>query len=279
MPSIAFDRAAGYYDATRGFAPGVAEQIRDGILAYTGARPESRILELGVGTGRIALPFIRAGYDYLGVDLARPMLQRLRAKLLPVEAGAPARPGLLAQADVTRLPLASGGFDVALAVHVLHLVDGWQLALQEARRVLRCPGGRLLIARDDHGAGDTSPRRLVAREWSRILEELGVGHLPHGPGIGRGERERPDEMLLACLRELGAHTERVVLAEHTETQLSARAAVQRHIDRVHSSDWRLPDDVHAEACRRLLAWLDSDCAEPDRTQIATARFQALAAWW
>ena len=58
MSPASFDRAAEYYDTTRGYAPGSAEGIRDAIVTYTGAGRNARFLELGVGTGRIALPFI-----------------------------------------------------------------------------------------------------------------------------------------------------------------------------------------------------------------------------
>ncbi len=39
-----------------------------------------RALELGVGTGRIALPLARAGVDVHGIDLSPDMVARLRAK-------------------------------------------------------------------------------------------------------------------------------------------------------------------------------------------------------
>ncbi|NEB04967.1 class I SAM-dependent methyltransferase [Streptomyces sp. SID13726] len=39
-----------------------------------------RALELGVGTGRIALPLARRGVEVHGIDLSRAMVQRLRAK-------------------------------------------------------------------------------------------------------------------------------------------------------------------------------------------------------
>jgi len=43
--------------------------------------PGSSILELGAGTGRVTLPLARAGYHVCAVDLAKPMLDRLRARL------------------------------------------------------------------------------------------------------------------------------------------------------------------------------------------------------
>lgn len=42
--------------------------------------PGGRVLELGVGTGRIALPMIGRGLEVWGVDASPEMLQRLKAK-------------------------------------------------------------------------------------------------------------------------------------------------------------------------------------------------------
>ena len=36
MPGVVFDRATSFYDVTRGFPPGVAEQVRDQIARCTG---------------------------------------------------------------------------------------------------------------------------------------------------------------------------------------------------------------------------------------------------
>src|SRR5215211_953512 len=146
MPGVSFDRAAEYYDATRGYRDGSAERIRDAIVAHTGAGPSTRWLELGVGTGRIALPFIRAGYDYTGVDISQAMMDRLVGKLAE-DSGRPEYRFELRQADITELPFEDSAFDVIIMVHVLHLVADWQAVLREARRVLR-PGGWLLLGED-----------------------------------------------------------------------------------------------------------------------------------
>ena len=47
MSPVSFDRAAEYYDTTRGYADGSAERIRDAIVAYTAAGRDTRFLELG----------------------------------------------------------------------------------------------------------------------------------------------------------------------------------------------------------------------------------------
>ena len=38
------------------------------------------VLELGIGTGRFALPLVRAGLDVRGIDLSEPMVAKLRAR-------------------------------------------------------------------------------------------------------------------------------------------------------------------------------------------------------
>ena len=59
------------------FEPEVIDQTVDFLADLAGS---ARALELGVGTGRIALPLARRGVDVHGIDLSRAMVARLRAK-------------------------------------------------------------------------------------------------------------------------------------------------------------------------------------------------------
>lgn len=133
MPnSIAFDRAADFYDETRAFPPGVESVAVAAIARAAGLAGHERVLEFGVGTGRIALPLRPHVGQLVGLDLARPMMERLRAKPDGDRVG-------LVEADATRMPFAAASFDAALSVHVLHLIPNWQAALEEVARVLK-PG-------------------------------------------------------------------------------------------------------------------------------------------
>jgi SAM-dependent methyltransferase len=72
------ESVAATYDGTSGvFAPGAVEATAE-VLAEL-ARG-GRMLELGIGTGRIALPLARRGVEVHGIDLSRAMVARLRAK-------------------------------------------------------------------------------------------------------------------------------------------------------------------------------------------------------
>jgi SAM-dependent methyltransferase len=59
------------------FAPEVVEPAVDFIAELAG---DGAALELGVGTGRIALPLARRGVPVHGIDLSTAMVDRLRAK-------------------------------------------------------------------------------------------------------------------------------------------------------------------------------------------------------
>jgi len=273
MPSISFDRAADFYDATRGYAEGVAEQIRDAIVVYTGATSETRFLELGVGTGRIALPFIQAGYDFTGVDISQAMMEQLEQKLLPN----PSYHYQLQQADVTQLPFADNTFDIAYAVHVFHLVDGWQKAVQEVKRVLK-PGGWLLVARDSHPDDPTEskayPPAFVRTKWNEIREGLGVPKHRSMPGVW-GD----DEAIVKYLQQSGAKTAQVTLVEHFDPPITARQMVERLINRLYSSDWDTSEELHQQAALLLQKWLVEECSNPDELVTVPSQFKAITATW
>src|SRR5260370_35583017 len=82
MPSLSFDRVAQTYDATRGYPPGVDQQIAKAIVDTVNAKPGTTFMEVGVGTGRIAFPLASLGHIYTGEDISAKMVKLLTAKLL-----------------------------------------------------------------------------------------------------------------------------------------------------------------------------------------------------
>ncbi len=279
MPPVSFDRAAEYYDTTRGYAAGSAERIRDAIVAYTRAGRDTRFLELGVGTGRIALPFIRAGYDYTGVDISPAMMARLSGKLAG-DAGKATYRLQLREADITALPFEAAHFDVIIAVHVLHLVTEWQHAIQEARRVLR-PGSWLLCGSDqtlgeDDSASDQAlpPPLRVLRKWWELRRELGLGR-----SVGRFNLRSRDTQLIEYLRGSGATVDTVMLAKYELPAISARVMAERMKARVFSADWDTAEAAHADLSRRLDDWLAQSIDAPDAPVPIAGEFMAITATW
>ena len=98
--SVAFDRAAEYYDRTRGNSAEGLQKTVDLLTAEVGNR--GVVLEVGVGTGQLGLPLHGAGIQVAGLDLARPMMDQL------VEKAGGRSPFPLVQADATRMPFRDG---------------------------------------------------------------------------------------------------------------------------------------------------------------------------
>jgi SAM-dependent methyltransferase len=190
VESVNFDRAASYYDATRALPGEAMAAITDLLGAELADRQPC--LEIGVGTGRIALPLRARGIELAGADISGAMLRQLVANAAAWGDGGLAMPVL--QADATRLPFAAGTFGSVLAVHVLHLIPDWRIAVDEAVRVLR-PGGALVasfpgygreVARaeraragDDAGEPDAAAIGLTrdrAAPWAGVLREAARRH-------------------------------------------------------------------------------------------------------
>jgi SAM-dependent methyltransferase len=73
------ERVAARYDesAAEMFDPAVVDPVVDFLVELAGS---GRALELGIGTGRIALPLAQRGVPVHGIELSNAMVARLRAK-------------------------------------------------------------------------------------------------------------------------------------------------------------------------------------------------------
>ncbi len=107
------------------------------------------VLELGAGTGRLALPLAAAGVEVWALDAARGMLSALRAK----PGGGAVR---LVLGDMARPPLRPGaGFSVVLCAFnsLFNLPEAAeQQRCLRAAAALLAPGGRLIVESSLPGA-------------------------------------------------------------------------------------------------------------------------------
>jgi SAM-dependent methyltransferase len=73
------ERVAARYDESSAemFDPAVVDPVIDFLVELAGG---GRALELGIGTGRIALPLAQRGVPVHGIELSKAMAARLRAK-------------------------------------------------------------------------------------------------------------------------------------------------------------------------------------------------------
>lgn len=157
--------------------------------------PPARILELGVGTGRLAIPLVRAGYTVVGVDASERMLQAMAAK--------PGGEGVRVVCGDMVDPPVEGPFEVVLlafnTLFALPTQDAQVRCVVGAARLL-APGGLLAVeaavpqpwrfsaearagdVRDDQVAlevADHDPVAQVVRSARVVVNDrLGVRTLP-----------------------------------------------------------------------------------------------------
>jgi SAM-dependent methyltransferase len=219
--SLSFDRAADYYDTTRALSPKQTQQTVD-VLAreILNKRPT---LEVGIGTGRIGIPFFKAN-ELFGIDLSMAMLRKLRAKSTAVP---------VAQGDATRLPFRDHSFGGAYAMWVLHLIAPWQVALTEMLRVVRS-GGVILVTIGGIRAFGEGP-------WSEIIGDFravtGVER-----NLGANDVFEIDEFM--ATKGIQGREAAVI---HNTLELPPAEVIRRLRDNVFSFTWRLDNDVRLDA--------------------------------
>jgi SAM-dependent methyltransferase len=209
--SRSFDRAAPFYDRTRGLPAEATAQITQ--LLADELTDRGRCLEIGVGTGRIAWPLYEAGLPMTGIDLSRPMMSVIVKK-----AGGRV-PFPLAQTDATTLPFPDHRFGAAIASHVFHLMSDWRRALTEVTRVVR-PGGLLLSS---GGGRDREGTLAEVRAEFQACLGADAAHI----GAAHGSRDLED-----ALTGLGARERRLPVVRVRRTM-----AVGTMIDSLEAGQW------------------------------------------
>ena len=242
-PSISFDRAAEYYDQTRSLPQALMDQLLSILVAEL---PQGRCLEIGIGTGRIALPLMRKGVDIVGVDISMAMLRKLIAKT-----GESPQP--VAIAEATRLPFADATFSSAIASHVLHLIPDWRSAVDELLRVVRTQGV-VLASRGGSGVGE---------EWARAVrrhffEAAGSEH--RSPGADRIEE------VDVYMRERGA-TVRELRLPTVEATRSVAEVVDGLEAGYFSACWVIDDETRRAAAEDTRKWARSEFGDLDAARV------------
>lgn len=210
---ISFDSVAQVYDRTRGSPGHVMKQLSDTLIGeLQGYRT---VLDVGVGTGRFAKPLQARGFEVVGVDISDKMLGKA------VEKGV----DNLFRGDACFLPFADDSFDVAVCVHLLHLICEWKTALQEICRVTQ----GIMVSTN-------YARRDPLREaYNRLLK----GYRYESRRLGKGEWELKD--LLKPLK--------TVFVSFYGTSADRRLAFLGQ--RVYSSQWEIPEEVNRKVVDEL----------------------------
>ena len=158
-----FDRIARVYDLMNSvMTAGMHHRWRQRAADLARVGPGSRALDVGAGTGDLAIELARRGAEVTGLDFSEAMLDIARGKAPGVE---------WVQGDALELPYGDGEFDaVTVGFGARNFADLGR-GLREMARVTR-PGGRVVVLEI------TSPRKpplsWFFRLWfDRLVPALG----------------------------------------------------------------------------------------------------------
>lgn len=200
---------------------------------------DATIIDIGAGTGRIAVALADNGFQVVGVDPSLPMLQAMRQKSGEALV-------LAVAADGARLPLRKSSVDALVLARLLYLVADWQDLLHEGKGVLRRGG----ILFHEWGNGDASEPWVQVREKARSLfQEAGI-EAPFHPGA------RSEVEVDCCLRDLGFHRQEVI-----DAGIGSAITLADFLNRIQSGEfsyvWNIPKDVQAACLPHLRRWCES----------------------
>jgi len=251
-----YNLIAQIYDATRALPPLISEQVTDYILRIVNATPETKFLEPGIGTGLNAIPIVKKGYSYTGVDISKEMMEEICHKLQ----GIPDNLRLI-KTDAASLPLENDFFDVVLTRHILHLIPHWQQALSEIQRVLK-PNGVYLHCQSKR----TEHQTEFENQWLEILQNQ--------PGFQPETYSASQQEVTQLLLQEGAKIEYVIAAQWQIAQ-TVGELLDIYQTKPHASCWYVPDDIFPKAMQSFRSWCQSHYKSLDVLLSSDAKFEIL----
>jgi ubiquinone/menaquinone biosynthesis C-methylase UbiE len=164
-----WDRRASTFDDEMGHSLVNDEQRKawlDLLSRLAGPAPR-RVLDVGCGTGILALTFAELGHTVTGIDLSPQMIDRARLKAEQARQQIDFGVG-----DAAALDRADETYDLVVARHVIWNLPDPKRGIAEWLRVLR-PGGRLALIEGkwaDNDALALATARPTSQMFARVLD-------------------------------------------------------------------------------------------------------------
>jgi ubiquinone/menaquinone biosynthesis C-methylase UbiE len=247
-----FDRISRIYDETR---EPLKEAAIDKIKSVLLRDNCSSIVEVGVGTGRVAKPLQERGFEVVGVDISKGMLLRAREKGVMS----------LIRADADFLPLKEKSFDAAILAHVLQIFENPAEVFRKIVDVAKTEVVALVRKRDDALASnsiDDSMMSVMRRIFEKISVQMGY------PLSGRADqwRRKESEFFAAF-----PPTELITIQDELiETTIDERLSFFEK--RPFRYCVEVPDEVFHEVIQEVRASMDT------KRKIQYRRIEQMALW-
>lgn len=232
---MSFSRVTKLYDETRVFDRDCFDSALDFLAERFPPSIFNKLLEPGIGTGRIAIPLAERGYQVTGVDISEEMLEFLKKRQLQARRLLPIS---LHKASVMKLPFPDAAFDIAVAVHLFYFIREWEKAVDEILRVLRQDGPLVLM---HTGTGTEVPflnaryKELCSQEGCSI-KEIGV----------KSNRDVVDYLV-----GFGCHIEWIRDRWQWTQRIQLNTALNYMKSRAYSFTTLVPNEVHLNAIKKL----------------------------
>ena len=251
MRKADYGKIAGFYDRGRSLSEQNMEMWLALLGKHSGATKGAKVLDLGCGTGRFAIPMAeQLGFDMVGADSSPEMLAEAKAK----DTVASVRWDVQ---DAQHLAYPDELFDAVFVSHLLHHVDSPPQVVSECWRVLKSRGVLLVrYGAIEHIRGDVEHTffpEVLAIDEARTLSVPTVEDL---------------------LREAGFSG---IVSEEVVQQTCQTGAARLELARVkHTSVLTMVSDkTFEEGIRRLTAYVASSPTDPwllfDRLMLTVGR--------
>jgi ubiquinone/menaquinone biosynthesis C-methylase UbiE len=161
-----FDAEAGRYDAGYDADDWSGRFLRARMNAVLEALGDGggRVLDAGMGGGRLVAELDRRGWDASGVDSSGQMVELAVGRL-------PHLAGRLRKADLAALPFPDSSFDAVAATGVVEYVEDLDRGLRELARVLR-PGGTATVSFPNYRSPYSLWRGCVLYPAARLAKRV-----------------------------------------------------------------------------------------------------------
>lgn len=209
-------------------------ELTNEVCTLAAPEHDDRVVDLGAGTGLLALALAPQVATVVAVDASRCMLERLAENAR----GANLRNVDTACADLRTLPLEDESVTLAVSNYAFHHLDdaGKELALSEVRRVL-VPGGRLVLC-DMMFSLSLQPRdrRLIAGKVVAVARRGPAGLLRIARNAcrvaaGTWEKPAPPETWQRMLEQRRFESVSIRVLEHEGGIAVARKPAPRPAER------------------------------------------------
>ena len=158
------------YNQTRNLPQAVMSDILKSLCSEIPHINEMNIIDIGVGTGRFAIPLSSIVKSIVGIDISQKMLNILMSNNTSKNL-------TTICTDAENIMVSNDSFDMAFAVSVFHLIPNWKRVLDEIERVLKV-NGLFIVGRTEYigfeGVQYEYIRHKILRKYNKDAQEKGL---------------------------------------------------------------------------------------------------------